>query len=35
LRFLFNEQEMVNLRMDLGITNEEDKAIYFGIEEAF
>ncbi len=35
LRFLFNEQEMVNLRMDLGITREGDTGIYFGIEEAF
>ena len=35
LRFLFNEQEMVNLRMDLGITTEGDRAVYFGIEEAF
>jgi len=35
LRFLFNEQQMVNLRMDLGITREGDKAVYFGIEEAF
>jgi outer membrane protein assembly factor BamA len=35
LRFLFNEAQMVNLRMDLGITREGDKAVYFGIEEAF
>jgi hypothetical protein len=35
LRFLFNEKEMVNLRMDLGITREGDTGIYFGIEEAF
>ena len=35
LRFLFNEEEMVNLRMDLGITREGDTGIYFGIEEAF
>jgi hypothetical protein len=35
LRFLFNEQEMVNLRMDFGITREGDTGIYFGIEEAF
>lgn len=35
LRFLFNKQQMVNLRMDLGITREGDTGIYFGIEEAF
>jgi outer membrane protein assembly factor BamA len=35
LRFLFNEDEMVNLRMDLGITREGDTGVYFGIGEAF
>jgi len=35
LRFLFDEKEMVNLRMDLGITREGDTGIYFGIGEAF
>ena len=35
LRFLFNEEQMVNLRMDLGITREGDTGVYFGIEEAF
>ena len=35
LRFLFNEEEGVNLRMDLGITTEGDTGVYFGIGEAF
>jgi len=35
LRFLFNEEEMVNLRMDLGITRDGSTGIYFGIGEAF
>ena len=35
LRFLFNEQQGVNLRMDLGITREGDTGVYFGIGEAF
>ena len=35
LRFLFNEKEGVNLRMDLGITTEGDTGVYFGIGEAF
>ena len=35
LRFLFNEEEGVNLRMDFGITTEGDHGIYFGIGEAF
>ena len=35
LRFLFNEDEGVNLRMDIGITREGDTGVYFGIGEAF
>lgn len=35
LRFLFNEEEMVNIRVDLGITTEGDTGVYFGLEEAF
>ena len=35
LRFLFNEDEGVNLRMDLGITREGETGVYFGIGEAF
>ncbi|MDZ7624381.1 MAG: hypothetical protein U5J96_08070 [Ignavibacteriaceae bacterium] len=35
LRFLFNEEEKVNIRADIGITRDGDTGIYFGIEEAF
>jgi len=35
LRFLFNEKEGVNLRMDIGITDLGDTGVYFGIGEAF
>jgi hypothetical protein len=35
LRFLFNEKEGVNLRMDIGITREGETGVYFGIGEAF
>lgn len=35
LRFLFNKEEMVNIRVDLGITTEGDTGVYFGLEEAF
>ena len=35
LRFLFNKDEGVNLRMDLGITREGETGVYFGIGEAF
>ena len=35
LRFLFNKDEKVNLRMDLGFGNDGNSGIYFGIEEAF
>ena len=35
LRYLFNEEQKVNLRVDLGITRDGDTGIYFGIEEAF
>ena len=35
LRFLFNKEEKVNLRVDLGFGNDGNSGIYFGIEEAF
>ena len=35
LRFLFNKEEGVNIRVDLGITTEGDTGVYFGIGEAF
>jgi outer membrane protein assembly factor BamA len=35
LRFLFNEKERVNLRMDIGFGNDGNRGIYFGIQEAF
>lgn len=35
LRFLFNQKEKINLRMDLGFGNAGNRGIYFGIEEAF
>lgn len=35
LRFRFNEEQKVNLRMDMGFGNDGNKGIYFGIEEAF
>ena len=35
LRFLFNKEEKVNLRMDIGFGIDGNKGIYFGIEEAF
>jgi outer membrane protein assembly factor BamA len=35
LRFLFNEEQKVNVRVDLGITRSGSTGIYFGIEEAF
>ena len=35
LRYSFNEEQKVNLRVDLGITRDGDTGIYFGIEEAF
>ena len=35
LRFLFNEEEKVNIRVDLGFGNDGNSGIYFGIEEAF
>jgi outer membrane protein assembly factor BamA len=35
LRFLFNEKEKVNLRMDIGFGNDGNRGIYFGIQEAF
>ena len=35
LRYLFNEKENVNLRMDIGIGQDGNTGIYFGIEESF
>jgi outer membrane protein assembly factor BamA len=35
LRYLFNKEEHVNLRMDVGITTEGEVGVYFGIGEAF
>ncbi len=35
IRFLFNEEQKVNIRADIGITSDGDTGIYFGIEEAF
>ncbi len=35
LRFRFNEEEKVNLRVDIGIGADGNSGIYFGIEEAF
>jgi hypothetical protein len=35
LRFLFNKEQRVNLRMDLGFGEPGNRGIYFGIEEAF
>ena len=35
LRYLFNEKERVNLRMDIGVNTDGSMGIYFGIEEAF
>jgi len=35
LRFRFNEEQKVNLRVDLGFGNDGARGIYFGIEEAF
>ena len=35
LRYLFNEEQKVNVRVDLGISRNGSTGIYFGIEEAF
>ncbi len=35
LRFLFNQEQKVNLRMDIGFGNDGNRGIYFGIQEAF
>lgn len=35
LRYLFNKKENVNLRMDIGVGQDGNTGIYFGIEEAF
>ena len=35
LRYLFNKEEKVNLRMDIGIGQNGNIGLYFGIEEAF
>ena len=34
LRFLFNQEEKINLRMDIGF-GQDTNGIYFGMEEAF
>ena len=35
LRFLFNEKQKINLRMDIGFGSDGSRGIYFGIQEAF
>ena len=35
LRFLFNKEQKINLRMDIGFGQDGNRGIYFGIEEAF
>jgi outer membrane protein assembly factor BamA len=35
LRYLFNKEEKVNLRMDVGFGKDGNHGVYFGIEEAF
>jgi outer membrane protein assembly factor BamA len=35
LRYLFNAEQKVNLRVDLGIGEDGNTGIYFGLEEAF
>jgi outer membrane protein assembly factor BamA len=35
LRFQFNKEQKVNLRMDIGLGNDGNRGIYFGIQEAF
>jgi len=35
LRFLFNKQQKINLRMDIGFGSDGSRGIYFGIQEAF
>jgi hypothetical protein len=35
LRYLFNKDQKVNVRVDLGISRNGSTGIYFGIEEAF
>ena len=35
IRFLFNKEQKVNLRMDIGIGQDGNSGLYFGIEEAF
>jgi len=35
LRYLFNKEQKVNLRVDLGIGEDGNTGIYFGLEEAF
>ncbi|MCZ6900798.1 MAG: BamA/TamA family outer membrane protein [Bacteroidetes bacterium] len=35
LRFLFNKEQKVNLRVDIGFGEDDNRGIYFGIEEAF
>ena len=35
LRFKFNKEQKINLRMDIGFGQDGNRGIYFGIEEAF
>jgi hypothetical protein len=35
LRFQFNKEQKINLRMDIGIGQDGNTGLYFGIEEAF
>jgi hypothetical protein len=35
LRFKFNQEQKVNLRVDFGFGNDGNRGIYFGIQEAF
>jgi hypothetical protein len=35
LRYLFNKKQKINLRVDVGIGQDGNRGVYFGIEEAF
>ena len=35
LRFLFNQKEKVNIRIDLGFGQDGNSGLYFGVEESF
>jgi hypothetical protein len=35
LRYMFNKDQKVNLRKDIGFGNDGNRGIYFGIQEAF